>query len=213
MSCIDAAIIKALVEHIGIDPEDVPVGSPHECVKYTAGEGIAISGDNVISATDSCKCVKYTAGNGIAISGDNVISSTNTCRCPTDADEQITNVQFGTIEKNGSNYISISRAGSSSKDYIKPGVVLSVQDRGSAKIKYCVCVYSNTISNEFTFFDDEGNVKVFTNDSSTGKLVTDFLEGSYTPVALVRMNSVAMVKNLFLGIARRLYWTHQAANS
>ena len=50
MSCIDAAIIKALVEHIGIDPEDVPVGSPHECVKYTAGEGIAISGDNVISA-------------------------------------------------------------------------------------------------------------------------------------------------------------------
>ena len=26
MSCIDAAIIKALVEHIGMDPEDVPVG-------------------------------------------------------------------------------------------------------------------------------------------------------------------------------------------
>ena len=51
MSCIDAAIIKALVEHIGMNPEDVPVGSPHECIKYTAGEGIAISGDNVISAT------------------------------------------------------------------------------------------------------------------------------------------------------------------
>ena len=26
MSCVDAAIIKALVEHIGMDPEDVPVG-------------------------------------------------------------------------------------------------------------------------------------------------------------------------------------------
>ena len=90
---------------------------------------------------------------------------------------------------------------------------MSVQDRGSGKIKYCMCVYSNTISNEFTFFDDEGNVMVYTNDSNTGKLVTDFLEGSYTPVALVRLNSVATVKNLFLGIARRLYHTHQAANS
>ena len=58
MSCIDAAIIKALVEHIGIDPEDVPVGSPHECVKYTAGEGIAISGDNVISATKNSASVE-----------------------------------------------------------------------------------------------------------------------------------------------------------
>ena len=44
MSCIDAAIIKALVEHIGMNPEDVPVGSPHECIKYTAGEGINIKG-------------------------------------------------------------------------------------------------------------------------------------------------------------------------
>ena len=26
MSCVDAAIIKALVEHIGMDPEDVPIG-------------------------------------------------------------------------------------------------------------------------------------------------------------------------------------------
>ena len=74
MSCIDAAIIKALVEHIGMDPSDVPVGSPHECIKYTAGEGININGDNVISATDSCKCVKYTAGEGINIT-NNVIST------------------------------------------------------------------------------------------------------------------------------------------
>ena len=27
MSCIDAAIIKALVEHIGMNPDDVPIGS------------------------------------------------------------------------------------------------------------------------------------------------------------------------------------------
>ena len=26
MSCVDAAIIKALVEHIGMDPDDVPIG-------------------------------------------------------------------------------------------------------------------------------------------------------------------------------------------
>ena len=58
MSCIDAAIIKALVEHIGMNPEDVPVGSPHECIKYTAGEGINISGDNVISATENSASVE-----------------------------------------------------------------------------------------------------------------------------------------------------------
>ena len=53
MSCVDAAIIRALVEHVGINPDDVQLGQPHECVKYTAGNGINISFDNVISVASS----------------------------------------------------------------------------------------------------------------------------------------------------------------
>ena len=46
MSCVDAAIIKALVEHVGMDPEDVELGG-HQCVEYTAGDAIALE-DNQI---------------------------------------------------------------------------------------------------------------------------------------------------------------------
>ena len=45
MSCVDAAIIKALVEHIGMDPEDVPVGggSSHTSLEtYVDGCNIKI---------------------------------------------------------------------------------------------------------------------------------------------------------------------------
>ena len=53
MSCIDAAIIKALVEHIGMDPEDVPVGDTTQShatdeklnVTFSTGE---LDGTNVI---------------------------------------------------------------------------------------------------------------------------------------------------------------------
>ena len=41
--------------------------------KLTAGSNVAISDENVISATDTT----YTAGTGIEISAENVISTTN----------------------------------------------------------------------------------------------------------------------------------------
>ena len=56
MSCIDAAIIKALVEHIGLNPDEIPAGGTHESVIYNAGEGINVSDDKTISVnydTDS----------------------------------------------------------------------------------------------------------------------------------------------------------------
>ena len=36
MSCIDAAIIKALVEHIGMNPDDVPVGGSNTGVDWSS---------------------------------------------------------------------------------------------------------------------------------------------------------------------------------
>ena len=50
MSAIDAAIIKALVEHIGGNPDSVPDGTigGGDGASYTAGEGITISNKNEI---------------------------------------------------------------------------------------------------------------------------------------------------------------------
>ena len=57
--------IKSMLQKLdGIIPDLQP--------KLTAGDNIAISDQNVISATDT----KYTAGDGIAISETNKISTT-----------------------------------------------------------------------------------------------------------------------------------------
>ena len=193
MSCIDAAIIKALVEHIGIDPEDVPVGSPHECVKYTAGNGIAISGDNVISATDSCKCVKYTAGNGIAISGDNVISATTNAV----ADEQLKNVSFGTSENN---YIVIQ----SSADLtaiMTAGTMFITENTSSGKRKYYYCIYSNKAMNKIRCINN-GAEQGFTFDSGT--LTTNINYNSERPVGVYSINSLELTKAALYELIRWL---------
>ena len=50
MSAIDAAIIKALVEHIGGDSSTIPDGTiGGGGTKYTSGDGISIDGNNKIS--------------------------------------------------------------------------------------------------------------------------------------------------------------------
>ena len=52
MSTIDAAIIKALVEHVGGDSSGIPDGTIGGGTTYTAGAGIEISDENVISVSD-----------------------------------------------------------------------------------------------------------------------------------------------------------------
>ena len=52
MSTIDAAIIKALVEHVGGDSSGIPDGTIGGGTTYTAGNGIEISDENVISVSD-----------------------------------------------------------------------------------------------------------------------------------------------------------------
>ena len=52
MSTIDAAIIKALVEHVGGDSSGIPDGTIGGGTTYTAGNGIEISDENVISVAD-----------------------------------------------------------------------------------------------------------------------------------------------------------------
>ena len=135
MSCIDAAIIKALVDHIGMDPEDVPVGSPHECIKYTAGEGIAISGDNVIS-------------------------STSTCQCAAVADEQLKNVSFGTSENN---YIVIQSSADLTA-IMTAGTMFITENTSSGKRKYYYCIYSNKAMNKIRCINN-GAEQGFTFDS------------------------------------------------
>ena len=67
MSCIDAAIIKALVEHIGGNPDDVPVGEGGKT--YTAGDGISIVNDkigvNIDTSTMELKDGKLAVKSGV----------------------------------------------------------------------------------------------------------------------------------------------------
>ena len=162
MSCIDAAIIKALVEHIGIDPEDVPVGSPHECVKYTAGEGIAISGDNVIS-------------------------STNTCKCAAVADELL-DVQFGTAESDSGTVITLSK--DNIDDYIKPGDMLVLESKSDSNYRYYhFCTFANHIIHIVRFVSGGTESTNYVNGST---LTTDISASSYNPVGLYRIHSTEM---------------------
>ena len=163
MSCIDAAIIKALVEHIGIDPEDVPVGSPHECVKYTAG-------------------------NGIAISGDNVISSTNTCQCTAVADEQL-DVQFGTVESGGKTVLAMSRDKIDS--YIKAGDMLVIESISDGTRYYYYCILANGVYHMVRFIGSQGLEEDYTVSGST--LTTPFESSMYRPVGLYRINTLESV--------------------
>ena len=139
MSCVDAAIIKALVEHIGMDPEDVPVGGGHDCVKYTAGEGIAISGDNVISSTNACKCT---------------------------ADIPINNIQFGTVNKDGTDYLSISRVNSGG--FMTVGDMIITEEISTGKRNYHLCI---SIAHSAMFVQ-------FLN--TTGHSPTDYTLSNYT---------------------------------
>ena len=208
MSCIDAAIIKALVEHIGMDPEDVPVGSPHECVKYTAGEGIAISGDNVISATDSCNCVKYTAGEGINISGDNVISSTNACKCAAVADIPITNAQFGTVNKAGTDYLTISRINSSG-EFITPGVVFITEEISSGKWHYHLCIKLAHSVSQVQILNTAGYGA--TDYTLSNYTITTPLNSTYhKPVGVFHINSLETLKQAFTLFMK---WTINNVNS
>ena len=53
MSTIDAAIIKALVEHIGGNPDSIPDGTiGGGGATYTAGDGINIVDDQISVAYD-----------------------------------------------------------------------------------------------------------------------------------------------------------------
>ena len=76
MSCVDAAIIKALVEHVGMDPEDVELGG-HQCVEYTAGDAIALEDNQIhvkfnsdmFEINDNELCLKSGSGGGATING------------------------------------------------------------------------------------------------------------------------------------------------
>ena len=81
MSCIDAAIIKALVEHIGLNPDEIPAGGTHESVIYNAGEGINVSDDNTISVKYDTDSLQLKDGK-LAVH-DNIAVSTKPFRIPT----------------------------------------------------------------------------------------------------------------------------------
>ena len=81
MTTIDAAIIKALVEHVGGDSSGIPDGTIGG-VSYTAGDGINITNNNISVEYDSSTMelkdgkisakTQLAAGNGISISSGKV---------------------------------------------------------------------------------------------------------------------------------------------
>ena len=57
MSCVDSAIIKALVEHVGMDPDGVPLGTP-----ITGKEPITVSEDKKVSIAIDYDTMSITDG-------------------------------------------------------------------------------------------------------------------------------------------------------
>ena len=90
MSTIDAAIIKALVEHVGGNPDSIPDGAIGGGKTYTEGDGISIVNDKIGVEYDTntmelkngtlAAKTQLTAGDGISISNGkaNVRFNTNT---------------------------------------------------------------------------------------------------------------------------------------
>ena len=90
MSTIDAAIIKALVEHVGGDSSTIPDGTIGGGKTYTEGDGINIVNDKISVEYDTntmelkngalAAKTQLTAGDGISISNGkaNVRFNTNT---------------------------------------------------------------------------------------------------------------------------------------
>ena len=78
MSCIDSAIIKALVEHIGMNPDDVPIGggssenNPSEevAINYDLSDEDNINklkGSPLLSATEDLTWVEVDGKNCLAL--------------------------------------------------------------------------------------------------------------------------------------------------
>ena len=82
MSCIDSAIIRALVEHIGMNPDEIPNGGTSAAATYTAGEAIDVSDDNTISVKYDTDSLQLKDGK-LAVH-DNVAVSTKPFRIPTE---------------------------------------------------------------------------------------------------------------------------------
>ena len=87
MSSIDAAIIKALVEHVGGDSSCIPDGSIGG-VSYTAGDGINIANNNISVEFDSNTMelkdgkisakTQLTTGDGLTTSNGKIIANLDT---------------------------------------------------------------------------------------------------------------------------------------
>lgn len=167
MSCIDAAIIKALVDHIGMDPSDVPVGSPHECIKYTAGEGININENNVISSTNACKCAAV-------------------------ADEQLDLTFSTTINEEQPRITIKTKDDKNITHYIQLGDMLVIETTNNSTRLYCYCIESNVLSNKLSFVGISG-IRNFTVSANT--LITDYPTNAFRPIGIYRINSLELVSN------------------
>ena len=72
MSCVDSAIIKALVEHVGMDPDGVPLGTP-----ITGEAPISVSEDKKVSIAIDNNTMEVKDGK-LAVLSDTMVTTAGT---------------------------------------------------------------------------------------------------------------------------------------
>ena len=213
MSTIDAAIIKALVEHIGGNPDSIPDGTSGGGggATYTAVEPMYISNDNKISLYYSPTTFKT-----IDVSGSKMLDLITPSGLYT---------PFMNLEGTASSFITC--AGGNSYATINPqiplknGDMIKLKDARNGMI--CIFIVSEVVANlEYTFtcinkevmsetYYDEFtvtrskdtdpytiNVPEFTENFVVPSLYANDMNGGYFPVNTSLFNSLEIVFKYFI---------------
>lgn len=191
---IPGGVQRTLVagENITIDPVTNVISSTGGPT-YTAGSNIQISGENVISATDT----KYTAGSGIAISDQNVISATGGGGPTYSAGQAIdissdvigVKVDGSTVKVNGSNqlYADIDLSGYQEK--LTPGSNITISNNtiSATDTTYSAGTALELSGTTFNAKVDGSTVKV----NGSNQLYADFsgLQQELTPGSNITINN------------------------
>lgn len=168
MSCVDAAIIKALVEHVGMDPEDVELGG-HQCVEYTAGDAIALEDNQIhvkfnadmFEINDNELCLKSGGSGGGTIDGvsialDDLIPVTDYYGCK---------VTSNMSNDGGDIFYAVTLEHNTFEQWYKPELGWVLRRKINGGFQTLVCTHINTkpagsgITEEYEFTAGGGTIK------------------------------------------------------
>ena len=185
MSCVDSAIIKALVEHVGMDPDGVQLGSP-----ITGEEPITVSEDRKIGiaiddSTMEIKDGKIAAkASGLAAGDGIIIDEANTISVNHSDDFVISNKALGLATK--AKFIPGKRL---DVTYSNPGTQFTFSQASPGGLRIGTLLVGTNSSGSLDMYDmiterDGDNYTVIHHNGSTSTLTWDATNKVYRSTSL-----------------------------